>query len=357
MPTTAVVITNGHLGNSNGKTAHGLIRGSERYTVRAVLDPVYAGQDAGMVLDQVHRDIPIFGTVTDLLQASAPAPETAIIGVALDGGILPANWKPMLCEILENGLSLVSGLHSQLSADPMLSAVAARAGVQIIDIRKPKPLEALNFFSGAVFDLHIPRIAVLGTDCAIGKRTTGRLVMQMCRRHNIATEMIYTGQTGWLQGYPYGFVLDATPNDFVSGELERAIVQCAAEAHPDLMLLEGQSALRNPFGPCGAELILSGDARHVILQHAPFRTYFEDMPHPKCRLPAVEQEIDLIRRYGARTIAVCLNGENGNVDELKRYQHALAETLELPVLRPLEEGVDALLPVIRQIIADTVDDK
>ena len=35
--------------------------------------------------------------------------------------------------------------------------------------------------------------------------------------------MIYTGQTGWLQGGEYGFIFDSTLNDFVSGELENAI--------------------------------------------------------------------------------------------------------------------------------------
>ena len=34
------------------------------------------------------------------------------------------------------------------------------------------------------------------------------------------TEVIYTGQTGWLQGFRHGFIFDATLNDFVSGELE-----------------------------------------------------------------------------------------------------------------------------------------
>ena len=38
--------------------------------------------------------------------------------------------------------------------------------------------------------------------------------------------MIYTGQTGKLQGGHYGFILDSTLNDFVSGELESAVMLC-----------------------------------------------------------------------------------------------------------------------------------
>ena len=47
MPSTAISITNGKLGDDHGKTAHGLIRGSERFKLIAVLDPAYEGRDAG----------------------------------------------------------------------------------------------------------------------------------------------------------------------------------------------------------------------------------------------------------------------------------------------------------------------
>ena len=43
------------------------------------------------------------------------------------------------------------------------------------------------------------------------------------RRRGLTAELVTTGQTGWLQGHRYGFILDATPNDFVTGELERHV--------------------------------------------------------------------------------------------------------------------------------------
>lgn len=349
-PAGAVVITNGYLCHSDGKTAHGLIRGSARYTIMAVLDQVHAGQDAGDLLDNQPRGIPVFGSISELMKQTAPAPQYAIIGVALDGGILPDSWKSTLMELLAHGVSLVSGLHSRLEDDPELMRMAWDSGAKIIDIRKPKPVLELSFFSGAIYHVTAPRVAVLGTDCAVGKRTTCRMLLEMCRRHGISTEMIYTGQTGWLQGYPYGFILDATPNDFVSGELEQAIVQCASESNPDLILLEGQSALRNPHGPCGAEFILSGHARHIILQHAPFRPYFENLKRPECRIPTVQEEMELLHCYGAETIAVCLNGEGGTVDELNAYHRTLEQEIGIPVIQPLTEGLSALLPLIRRMI-------
>jgi len=47
----AVVYCQGAFNTTNGKTAHGLVRRSERYDVVCVIDSGWAGQDAGQVLD------------------------------------------------------------------------------------------------------------------------------------------------------------------------------------------------------------------------------------------------------------------------------------------------------------------
>ena len=49
----ALVYADGAFNTPNGKTAHGLVRFTERYTVVGVIDHKYAGQDAGMVLDNL----------------------------------------------------------------------------------------------------------------------------------------------------------------------------------------------------------------------------------------------------------------------------------------------------------------
>ena len=48
---TALVYCEGAYNTPNGKTAHGLVRFTERYKVLGVIDTRYAGQDAGEVLD------------------------------------------------------------------------------------------------------------------------------------------------------------------------------------------------------------------------------------------------------------------------------------------------------------------
>ncbi|UCF90022.1 MAG: DUF1611 domain-containing protein [Desulfobacterales bacterium] len=347
---SAVIITNGLLTTSGGKTAHGLIRGTNRFKILGVIDPVHAGRDAGEVLDGQFRNIPIFPSIQALLAGISEKPAYGIIGVALSGGRLPEDWRQILLETMANRICIVNGLHQALNDDLVLREAAARFAVEIVDIRKPPPLDQLHFWNGEVLKVKTPKIAVLGMDCAIGKRTTCRFIQQMCQGHDIRAEMIYTGQTGWMQGYPYGFLLDATPNDFVSGEIEKALVDCARRAAPDLILIEGQSGLRNPAGPCGSEILLSGNVKGVILVHAPFRVYFDELEEVGCLLPAVEDEISLIAKYGAETLAVALNGDGREEPALIAYQKKLGETLKMPVVRPLQEGVDALLPVIRNFM-------
>src|SRR4029079_10148131 len=84
-------------------------------------------------------------------------------------------------------------------------SLAAHRGVEIIDVRKPKPRSQLRFWSGEIGRVRAPRVAALGTDCALGKRTTCQVVAAACRAAGLRAEIVYTGQTGWLQGLEHGF--------------------------------------------------------------------------------------------------------------------------------------------------------
>ncbi|HYB52454.1 MAG TPA: DUF1611 domain-containing protein, partial [Thermoanaerobaculia bacterium] len=116
------------------------------------------------------------------------------------------------------------------------------------------------------------------------------------------------------------------------------------------IFLEGQSSLRNPSGPCGAEFIVSGGARSVILQHAPARVHFEGWEAEKLRIPPVAEEIELIGILGARVVALTLNSEGLGAEELRAARAKLERELSLPVVLPLEEGADRLVPVIRDVM-------
>jgi len=347
---TAVVLANGLYRTSFAKTAHGMVRGPCRYCVVAVVDPSCAAGDAGELLDGRSRGIPVVDSVRTTLQWGAERPEVCVVGVATSGGALPVALRADLVDAAGAGMTLVNGLHQLLADDPELARIVRDRGARIIDIRRPRPIDELRFWTGEVLGIDTPRIAVLGTDCAIGKRTTCSLLVDACRRAGLRAEMIYTGQTGWLQGVRHGCILDATPNDFVCGELERAVIDCQREFRPELILIEGQSSLRNPSGPCGSELIVSAGARGVILQHAPAREFFDELDGLGCRIPAIAEEIELIRLLGAEVWAVTLNEQGMSGDTAEEARRRFARELGVPVFLPLHDDLSPLVGVIRERI-------
>ena len=102
----------------------------------------------------------------------------------------------MLLEAIDRGMHIVNGLHEFLNDDPEFAAAAPPAGVTILDVRRPRDKKDLRLFSGRIFDVTCPRIAVLGTDGAIGKRTTATILTQALNDHGIKAVMVGTGQTG-----------------------------------------------------------------------------------------------------------------------------------------------------------------
>lgn len=345
----AIVLTNGLLMTSDAKTAHGLIRGTERFNIVGLVDgPDTAGKDAGELLDGENRGIPVFASMEAAMDTLKQV-DFLIIGVATVGGVLPKNMLALIYDAVKKGISVVNGLHEYLNDKADLVAIAAGSGAQLIDVRKPKSRADLHFWDGAIYNVTAPIVAVIGMDCAMGKRTTARMLKQACGAEGIKAEMIYTGQTGWLQGGQYGFIFDSTLNDFVSGELEHAIVSCWKETSPDILFLEGQSSLRNPSGPCGLELLISGNAKHVVLIFAPKRKYFDNEKHWG-EIPTVASEIELIEKLGSKVIAVAVNTENCTTEEAFAYQATYSASLGIPVLLPIQEGVASIIPVLKALM-------
>lgn len=349
MKINVVVYAEGLLATSYGKTAHGLIRGSSRYNVVSVIDSQDAGKDAGIQLDGLFRQIPICDSLESALNQGNQV-QAFVVGIAPEGGRISPELKTVMLRALALGLDLISGLHMFMCEDPDLSATADRLGRNLIDVRKPKKREDLHFWSGEIMQLKIPRVAVLGTDCALGKRTTAKMITDHFSSTELKAAMVYTGQTGWLQGWKHGFIFDSTPNDFVCGELENAVLTCAKEENPDIILIEGQSALRNPSGPCGAEFLLSAGAKYVVLQTAPSRKYFDGLEEYECLQPSLKSEIELIRMYGAEVIGITINSENLTPEEIKYFKKQYRDEFQLPVVSPLQDSIEEIAKAVTQVI-------
>src|SRR5439155_293388 len=94
--------------------------------------------------------------------------------------------------------------------------------------------------AGEVLDGKANGIPVLGTDGAIGKRTTALLLADALTAAGIPATFVATGQTGLIQGSTYGVPLDAIKGDFMVGELESEIVRAYEETKPKAIIVEGQ---------------------------------------------------------------------------------------------------------------------
>ncbi len=344
----ALVFSGNAFHGPNAKTAHGLVRGTDRYNIVAVIDASIAGKDAGEELDGIHRGIPAYANLDQCLAKESNI-QFGIIGMATAGGKLPAQLFPEIEALLSKGISVVSGLHEFLSEKEEWVRMATHTGAELIDVRKAKPRKELHFWTGEIQQVHSTKVVVMGVDCGIGKRTTARILTEGLNRANIQAEMIYTGQTGWLQGGSYGFILDSTLNDFVSGELEHAIVSCYRDLKPEVIVVEGQAALRNPSGPCGSEFLISGQMDGVVLQYAPARSFYKGWDHLNIPMPTVASEIALIEMYGVPTIGISLNTAHMTKEEVYAWKEKHEAMLNIPVVLPVEEGIAPLIPAIQQL--------
>jgi uncharacterized NAD-dependent epimerase/dehydratase family protein len=86
----------------------------------------------------------------------------------------------------------------------------------------------------------------------------------------------------------------------------------------------------------------------VILQHAPGRPCFKGLPG--WQIPDLAEEVELVGLYRARVLALTLNGDRVEPLALADEARRLQARLGLPVVRPLAEGVGALVPVLRAYI-------
>ncbi len=345
----AIVYCDGAFNTPNGKTAHGLVRFTERFHVLAVIDHRYSGQDAGQVLDDRHADIPIYADLHTAYTAAMKKGLQAqyfVIGLAPDGGRLPEAAREEILNAINSKLHIVSGLHDFLSEDPEFMEAANKMGVTIQDIRKPPHRKDLHFFSGDIEKVDSLKIAVLGTDSAVGKRTTAWLLVHSLRKQGIKAELVGTGQTAWLQGAKYSMVMDSLINDFVAGEIEFAVVSAWKDG-AEVIVIEGQGSLMNPAYPGGFEILAAGRPDVVIMQHAPMRKEYDGFPGYPLH-PLHEQIAAVEMLSGKPVVAVTVNHENLPKDQVHATCQRISEHMDLPVFDVLLDGADQLAEVVKK---------
>lgn len=344
----AIVYCEGAFNTPNGKTAHGLVRRTLRYNVLSVIDSRYAEQDAGQVLDGKPKNIPIHSGLKKAVERAqhngSPATHL-VVGLAPDGGRLSPSAREDVRKAIQLGLNVDSGLHDFLSEDEQIIKLSEKFNVKIRDIRKPPHRNQLHFFSGKIEQVDSLKIAVLGTDSAVGKRTTAWQIVQAFNDLGYAAEMVGTGQTAWMQGAKYCLILDSLVNDFVSGEIEHAVWSAWNEAKADVIVIEGQGSLMNPAYPGGYEILAAGRPDIVVLQHAPERKEYDGFPgyllHP------ITKQIKAIEMVSDKpVVAITVNHENMQPGDVSIACEKLKRETGLPAFDVLLDGAEELVKVL-----------
>ena len=342
---TALIYCENQFSLADGKTAAGLVRHSERYTIVGVIDSSRAGKDAGEELGQEKNGIPIFANLNEALINLSEVPNCYIYGKApLDAFISQAE-RLLILEAMEKGMDIINGLHQFFSEDQEFTQMAAQHNIQIKDIRKPPQLQDLHVFTGQLSKINVPVIAILGTDCACGKMTTAIELNKSLKTLGIKSVLVATGQTALMQGAMYGISIDALISQFVIGEIENSIIQAFDNERPDIILVEGQSAVSHPafMGSLG---ILKGSMPDgIILQHPPARKFRCDFPH--LSMPTVESEIKLIEAISpAKVMAIALSHENLADEDILTIIEDYERQFQLPTMDVLNHGCQKIIQAL-----------
>ncbi|MGK6323175.1 DUF1611 domain-containing protein [Sphingomonas sp. DT-51] len=267
--------------------------------------------------------------------AAAAGARSMVIGVANQGGVIPASWMPELLAAAEAGLDLVAGLHTRLREIPVLSEAAARAGTRLVDVREPPA--ALPIATGAKRTGQ--RLLTVGTDCALGKKYTALAIARGLQARGRDATFRASGQTGVMIAGE-GIAIDAVVADFAAGAAE---LLSPANAPTHLDVIEGQGSLFHPSYAAVSLALLHGSQPDLfVVCHQPTRAQI--LGTPGYSVPSIEAVIEQTIAVGRltnpaiRCAGVSLNTAGMAEPDAAAEIAYTAERLGLPAADPIRGG-------------------
>jgi uncharacterized NAD-dependent epimerase/dehydratase family protein len=327
-----LILADGEFGPMTSKTANSVIRYLPERTV-GVLDRQHAGKTVDEVLG-FGGSLPVVGTMREGLSLG---PTAVLIGIAPQGGRMPADWREWLAEALDGGCDLWSGLHTFLADDPLLAARASAHGRRILDLRRP-PTD-LPIASGLAKTVEPLVVLTVGTDCNVGKMTAQLQLTRKLNDRGIRTRFVPTGQTGiMIEGW--GIAVDAVVADFIAGAAEWLVLEGSRNA--DVVLVEGQGSINHP-GYSGVTLgLLHGSCPDaLILCHQSTREFIGDYNEASwLRIPPLAQYVSMYESMAAavhptRVVGISLNTYDLSDLEARRACERAEKETGLPATDPV----------------------
>ena len=282
-------------------------------------------------------------------EAAAAGAKTLIWGVAGVGGIIPEHWVPTLFEAVDAGLDICAGTHSSLTEIDGLAEAAEKAGIRLIDIRKPPadlPVGTGQKRSGK-------RLAMVGTDCVVGKKFSALAIARAMTERGMKADFRATGQTGIMIAGG-GMPIDAVISDFVSGAAE-VLSPANDDDHWDV--IEGQGSLFHPgYAAVTLGLLHGSQPDAFVVCHEAGRKMIEAFPD--FPLPTIAELIELTIANGKltnpdiRCVGICVNTSSLSEDERAAYLEKTGEAHGLPCVDPVATGVDPIIDHINELYGD-----
>ena len=223
--------------------------------ILCVIDSVFAGKKISEV-SIIKKDIPV---VEDINKAKAMGANVLLLGVLTSGGVRPKSWNNVIKEALNQGMSIINGLHDQVYPD--FSKYLTDKTQWIWDTRVPQFVPKIG--SAKAINLYNKRVLMIGTDMAAGKMTVGLELYSYLKEKQINTGFVATGQVG-ITVTGKGIPLDAYKLDHACGAVESAVIE---QKDKDIVIVEGQGSILHPGSSATLPLMRGTCPTHMILCH------------------------------------------------------------------------------------------
>lgn len=276
-------------------------------------------------------------------EAAARGAQSMLIGVASAGGQIPQHWRGAFCEALDNGLDIVSGMHTRLASVDGLLALATRLGRRLHDVRHADR----NFPIATGLKRSGLRLLTVGTDCALGKKYTALALTRALQARGHSASFRATGQTGIMIAGE-GIAVDAVVADFIAGASE-TLSPDAAPHHWDV--IEGQGSLFHPaYAGVTLGLVHGSQPDAMVLCHDPTRRTIAMCPH--LPMPSLKEaarryvEAAVLTNPHAQVLAVSLNTSKLAPAEARAQMEAAEAELGVPCFDPLRFGIERVVDAL-----------
>ena len=335
------VYMEGHIDSDYGKMGTGVVRYLKNPIV-GVIDKKLAGKQMREFMDTT-KEVPILATLKEAILKGA---EVLVLGIAPSGGKIPESWNPVIEEALDNGLSIVNGLHDLLN-DRWSHHIKNPLKQWIWDVRIP--LFTPEIATGKASQLQNKRVLFIGTDMAVGKMTAGLELYSWLLEHKKKVGFVATGQIG-ITILGKGIPLDAFKVDHACGAVEQVVLD---QADKDIILIEGQGSLLHPGSTATLPLMRGSCPTHLILC---LRAEIKTLRSPEhIKIPDLNDFIALNESLASvfgtfprsRVIGIAANTSMLSDNDAKAYLSKTSKDTGLVTTDPIRYGI---APIGEQIL-------